>query len=205
MDEKVRDGTSSIFRKEIMDKQILKNIMKKKHISMYKLSKLSNTKYNVDQDISFNEDVYKDTEIKGLKNIHVNGTINFDFEDNLIINLKLTGIMMLIDSYTLDLVDYKFSCDIDESIDNKELNLLKVVKNNENILDVSEWKNFLYNILDISSILWQNIVLEVPISYTLEKDHSNIKGEGWELVDEKKEKIDPRLAKLAELLEEGKE
>lgn len=40
-DEKVRDGTSSIFRKEIMDKQILKNIMKKKHISMYKLSKLS--------------------------------------------------------------------------------------------------------------------------------------------------------------------
>ena len=95
------------------------------------LSKLSNTKYNVDQDISFNEAVYKDTEIKGLKNIHVNGTINFDFEDNLIINLKLTGIMMLIDSYTLDLVDYKFSCDIDESIDNKELNLLKVVKNNE--------------------------------------------------------------------------
>ena len=156
------------------------------------LSKLSNTKYNVDQDISFNEDIYKDTEIKGLKNIHVSGTINFDFEDNLIINLKLTGIMMLIDSYTLDLVDYKFSCDIDESIDNKELNLLKVVKNNENILD-------------ISSILWQNIVLEVPISYTLEKDHSNIKGEGWELVDEKKEKIDPRLAKLAELLEEGKE
>ena len=47
--------------------------------------------------------------------------------------------------------------------------------------------------------------MEVPISYTLEKDHSNIKGEGWELVDEKKEKIDPRLAKLAELLEEGKE
>lgn len=41
VDEKVRDGTSSIFRKEIMDKQILKNIMKKKHISMYKLSKLT--------------------------------------------------------------------------------------------------------------------------------------------------------------------
>lgn len=28
-DEKVRDGTCSIFRKEITDKQILKNIMKK--------------------------------------------------------------------------------------------------------------------------------------------------------------------------------
>ena len=54
-------------------------------------------------------------------------------------------------------------------------------------------------------ILWQNIVLEVPISITKEKD-AHLSGEGWELKNEEdKETIDPRLAELSKLLEEGKE
>ena len=55
-------------------------------------------------------------------------------------------------------------------------------------------------------ILWQNIVLEVPISYST-KNFADVKssGEGWELVDENEKKIDPRLAPLLELLDKERE
>ena len=109
------------------------------------------------------------------------GNISLNNDNLILVTGKIFGIIVLPDDTTLERVDCKIDTNLEEILEKRE------------------------NILDISSILWQNIVLEVPISYTLEKDHSNIKGEGWELVDEKKEKIDPRLAKLAELLEEGKE
>ena len=61
--------------------------------------------------------------------------------------------------------------------------------------------------LDIMDILWQNIVLEVPISVRKDPDKKyEMSGEGWELIDEERKKLDPRLAPLLELLEkEGKE
>ena len=60
------------------------------------------------------------------------------------------------------------------------------------------------NMLDIMELLWQNIVLEVPISITKEKD-AHLSGEGWELNNNKEDNIDPRLAELSKLLDEGKE
>ena len=56
-------------------------------------------------------------------------------------------------------------------------------------------------------VLWQNIVLEVPISIKKDPDKKyDLHGDGWELVDEESKKVDPRLAPLLELLEkEGKE
>ena len=92
--------------------------------------------------------------------------------------------MILKDSYTLELVDYPFNIDIEENI--------KISKNNKNILDITE-------------VLWQNIVLEVPISFSKNKKLEKSKGNGWELKDKNTKKIDSRLAKLTELLEEGKE
>ena len=51
-------------------------------------------------------------------------------------------------------------------------------------------------------ILWENIVLEVPMRFTLAKD-AHLSGDGWSLGVDKKheEQIDPRLAKLSELLD----
>ena len=56
-------------------------------------------------------------------------------------------------------------------------------------------------------ILWQNIVLEVPISFRKDPNQKiSMSGEGWELVDEEKKVVDPRLAPLLGLLDkEGKE
>ena len=61
-------------------------------------------------------------------------------------------------------------------------------------------------ILDISEILWENIVLEIPISITnVDSKNLRMQGEGWELKNNKSNEIDPRLAKLTELYGEGKE
>ena len=56
------------------------------------------------------------------------------------------------------------------------------------------------------AILWENIVLEVPISLTKTHD-ANLSGEGWQLGENKnnEDNIDPRLAKLAQILDERKE
>ena len=53
-------------------------------------------------------------------------------------------------------------------------------------------------------ILWENIVLEVPISISM-SENTTMEGNGWELVEEKKESIDPRLAPLRKLLDSEKE
>ena len=54
-------------------------------------------------------------------------------------------------------------------------------------------------------ILWENIVLEVPISYTKTKNVS-LSGDGWQFTDEEKnEECDPRLAKLKQIFDQGKE
>ncbi|MDE5539789.1 MAG: DUF177 domain-containing protein, partial [Bacilli bacterium] len=62
------------------------------------------------------------------------------------------------------------------------------------------------NILDIKRILWENIVLEVPMRITKNED-VKMSGDGWSLggSENKNDNIDPRLEKLKMLLDEGEE
>ena len=134
--------------------------------------------------VEFDPTYYENTAIKGLKNILVSGKIYGGLSDEVEGELTVKGIMVLEDAYTLELVDYPFEFSMEEN--------LKISQNNENILDITE-------------ILWQNIVLEVPISYSVTKEIPETKGEGWELNNQESKKIDSRFAKLTELLEKGKE
>ena len=45
------------------------------------------------------------------------------------------------------------------------------------------------NILDIYAILWQNIVLEVPLRYSKVEDYGKYQGDGWKLVSEEELKL----------------
>ena len=82
------------------------------------------------------------------------------------------------------------------------LEISEILSENDDEKDQNQIKT-----LDIMDILWQNIVLEVPISVRKNPEKKyNLEGEGWELVNEERKKLDPRLAPLLELLEkEGKE
>ena len=125
-------------------------------------------KIEIDDDFTLDESFYKNTDIIKLESLHVCGIINIDYEDNINFNLNITGKMILPCAVTLKNVEYDFNTNIDENIGRFE----EIYKNNKNTLEISE-------------ILWENIVLEIPIR-VVSKDiePSNTSGDGWELISE---------------------
>ena len=140
-------------------------------------------KIEIDSNITFPEEYYQNTSILSLDDIHVKGYVSQNEVDEIVVRFKVSGVMYLPDSVTLDKIPYNLDFDIDEVLDE--------VQNNQNTLDIME-------------LLWQNIVLEVPIRYT-KSDADNLKGDNWQVIneDEVKEEIDPRLQKLTEYNEGG--
>ena len=118
----------------------------------------------LDGDVVFDDQKYCISDIKKLKNIHFNGQIELDEDDDMLLKGNLTGIMTILDSISLNEVDYHFSIDIDEKIEEN-------VRKNKNSIDIIE-------------NLWQNIVLEVPLRYTEVTDYSKYSGDGWRLISE---------------------
>lgn len=160
---------------------------------MIDLNKMNN-QLLINEKYEFDENYYKNTDIRKLDNVKFEGKLYYDYEDNLKLEGICNGIMILPDSLTLEDLEYPFSFEIDYVID----------ENNE---EIKEYFEKMKNTLDIMGILWQNIVLEVPMRITNSTiDEIKSVGDGWDIKNEKKKEIDPRLAKLTELLDDtGKE
>lgn len=148
----------------------------------------------IDSEYDVSKDYYEKTDIKNLSKIKFQGKLYYDYNDTLKLEGTCKGVMTLSDSITLDDIEYPFNFEIDYEID-------------ENNDEIQEYYEKSENSLDIIGILWQNIVLEVPMRITNSKlEDIKTSGEGWNLIDENKKEIDPRLAKLTELLDDsGKE
>ena len=155
------------------------------------LNKLNVSDVIINESLTVDSDLYKNTSVKQLKPVNVSGKIFYNISDEIELDLDVNGIMILEDSITLDPIEYPYSFHINEIISSENEEIKEYYQNSKNTLD-------------IMPILWQNIVLEVPISITKEKD-AHLSGEGWELNNNKEDNIDPRLAELSKLLEEGKE
>ena len=118
---------------------------------------------DLDSEVIIPKEMYKDTEILDLKDVKFKGYLEkIDNEYSLIGNVS--GIMVLSDSISLEEINYEFTGEIDEKLVDFEENLL--------------------NILDITEILWQNIVLEVPLKLTNVENFDEYHGDGWKLVSE---------------------
>ena len=146
---------------------------------------------NIKNIIEFDEKIEKDEKldkrIHDLKDAVASGRIYIDAVGDIIFECNFKGTMIISDSISLEDVPYDFEIVIEE-------NLNDLTENYENCYKTRQ------NTLDLIELLWQNIVLEVPISYTKVID-ANLKGNGWELQnEEKKSEIDPRLKKLEDLL-----
>lgn len=155
------------------------------------ISKVSEKGIVIDDVVSFGEEYIKNTPIQKLDNIKVNGRCYYSVTNEVVLEVKVEGVMVLLDAISLEPIDYPLNLEISE-----------VLSENDDEKNKKEVKT-----LDIMDILWQNIVLEVPISIKKDPDKKyDLHGEGWELVDDESKKVDPRLAPLLELLEkEGKE
>ena len=145
---------------------------------------------SLDEDINFPESFYENTLIKRLEDIHVKGIIKYNLSDEVELDLQVTGNMILNDAITLEEVAYPLDIHISGL-------LADYLEENGNYLEKNQ------NILDKLEFLWENIVLEVPISFT-KHSGKTMTGKGWELnSNNEEEEIDPRLSKLNDLFKGG--
>ncbi len=158
-------------------------------ISALKSSQVSSL--NIDEDFSFSSDDVKDTDIVRLENIHASGKIERIEETTYKLDLNIKGNMVLLCARSLEEVDYPLNITISENISEETSEDLPLITQ---------------NMLDLRSIVWENIVLEVPLRVIKEDASFITEGDGWNLVDEYKSQENSPFSELSNLLDmEGKE
>ena len=160
----------------------------------FNLLRLNNNldKYiSVDLTYSFNEEELKGNDILKIDNIKIMGEITKDSLDQIILNLEVKGNIVLPCAVTLNPVDYPIDIKIEGTLD-------ELMGENEEIVKKGE------NTLDILPIIWENILMEIPmrvVSPGAEDNLSKLEGNGWKVItEESNEEINPELAKLKDLL-----
>lgn len=153
------------------------------------ISKVDEKGIVIDDTVSFGEEYLKNTPIQKLDDVKVKGRVYYSVTNEVVLEASVDGKMVLLDAIDLEPIDYPIKLEISE-----------VLSENDDEKDKNELKT-----LDIMDILWQNIVLEVPISFRANPDEEiEMSGEGWELVNTERKKLDPRLAPLLELLDDNR-
>ena len=145
----------------------------------------------IDLSYSFNSDELKGTEIVKLYDVKVSGKIYKNSLDEISLDVNIKGVAVLTCAITLKNVDYPFEININDTID-------ELINENDKNVKKDE------NTLDILPIIWENILMEIPmrvVSEGAEDQISNLKGNGWRVITEEDAgDINPELAKLKDLL-----
>ncbi len=127
-------------------------------IDLRKLYSLASV--DVDGTITFPEERLKSAGIIRLEDVSVHGKAIINYEDEIELDLDLSGKMYLPCAISLEEVEVPFATKIEEIIGENNIN-----------------NNFY---LDLSDILWENIVLEIPIKVVkkgVQLETSS--GKGW--------------------------
>lgn len=145
---------------------------------------ISNRKNKIDISswIEFSDEYLQNTTIRRVNKIHFSGCISKLVDDSLVLEGILEGTLILPDDITLEDFEYTFSSEIRENL-------------GENI--INSQKN-----IDIMPILWQNILVEIPLRVVNPKNENvKLQGDGWRLIKEEDVKIENNpLNDLEELL-----
>ena len=143
---------------------------------------VNNKTINIDSDIIIPNEYLENSGIRRLNNIHFKGNIKKLVDDTYSLEGVLSGTMILADDITLEDYEYNFTSEIEENIEETSINLQKT--------------------LDITDILWQNILIEVPSKVVNEKNKNiKLEGNGCRLIseDDLNNKNNP-LSELEDLL-----
>ena len=157
------------------------------------ISELNNglvDRVDINIDYTFSDEELKNTEIRKLDNLKVEGYINKDVMNNLYLNIDISGEMILPCAVTLKDVNYPFSVSVSGNFD-------EIVNEIENFDKKSE------NSIDIFPIIWENILMEIPMKVVSEDAHNyHAEGNGWKLITDESDhvEVNPELEKLKELL-----
>ena len=146
-----------------------------------------------DETIDFGPEIFaKMNQIRGLQDVTVSGNVHYDTaSERVFADLDIEGVMIVPCSITLEDVEYDFHT--------KSLEVFSFDKVDDE--DVHEVKG---DVVELLPVIFQLILMEVPLKVVKKGLKQYPKGDGWEVVKEedyelsKKDEIDPRLAKLKE-------
>lgn len=147
------------------------------------------------ENIKIPKEFYEKMDILDIKDVTLEFKIEVNANQDEVLYLKSNGLFVLSDARDLKPVEYPFNIEFTEKLNSESEICGRFLENSQNTLD-------------IMAILWENIVLEKPISYTVcDSLKNNEENTGWRVVGEedKDQSIDPRLAPLMELLNKKKE
>lgn len=158
----------------------------------YDLVRLNNNivkSIKVDEEYSFTLDELKGTDLLKLDDVRVEGEITKNSLGNIELNVDVEGIMVIPCAITLKPVNYPFSVVISGEIE-------------ELMENFDENSTNFQNSIDILPIIWENILMEIPIKVTSpDIDTKNLSGDGWRLVtDDEGLKVSNAFDKLKDLL-----
>ena len=121
-----------------------------------------------------------DVRLISLNNLIFKGTATLDEDDTVLLVGKITGNMILHDDITLEEVDYPFEADLEENLENNQ------------------------NLLDITELLWHNILVEIPSKVRKTDEDITLEGDGWRVISEKQYELERNsnspFSDLSELL-----
>ncbi|MCD5322575.1 MULTISPECIES: YceD family protein [Pontibacillus] len=148
-------------------------------------------------DISELEEMPND--IRSIPDVHVKGEATRN-GDTVTFRFAVSGTMTLPCARTLADVNYPFSFDAVEVF-----SLSPYHQEGED-----EIHEIAGEVLDLTPYIKENVILEVPLQVFADDevlDDALSEGQGWQLITEEKqeEKVDPRLAKLQQFLDDNKE
>ena len=161
------------------------------NIDITKLKSGIDKSIDIDINYSFSKAELENTDIIELNDVKIVGNLTKDNLNEYYIDLDVEGIMVLPCSITLEPVNYPFNVKISGNLE-------------EMLEEINENSKKDENSIDIFPIIWENILMEIPIKVVSEKAKDiKLEGDGWRLItDETNGNINPEFQKLSQLFEE---
>ena len=147
---------------------------------------------SIDETYTFTQDELMGTDLLKLEDVKVEGEIIKNSLGNIELNIDVEGVMVMPCALTLKPVDYPFAITISGEIDE----LMANFEENQ--------RNF-KNTIDILPIIWENILMEIPMRVVSEEAKNkdmNISGDGWKFITQEEEKTSP-LSELMDYLDDS--
>lgn len=131
-------------------------------IDITKILTNSITALNITKEVLIPKELITGSLITDLKNLNLNAKIKLNEDNDLTLTGNLKGTMILRDDITLEPVEYNFNADLEENLPKNQ------------------------NMLDITEILWQNILVEIPSKVRSTDEDVELSGDGWRVITEEK-------------------
>ena len=155
---------------------------------IFDITRLNN---NIDKSIivnekySFSKNELSGTDLLELNDVSIDGEIFKNSLGNIELSLEVNGVMVLPCAITLKPVNYPFNIEISGELD-------ELMEENS--------KKF-QNTIDILPIIWENILMEIPMRVVNEKAQNvSLEGDGWKFITEAEDSTSSPFDELKDLL-----